>query len=216
MSHAVAERRGWKERRDRKMAILFSSRRGYRPSGTKSFKSTSNVAREGKPPSSNSRTSSSWSSSVRRVSRKKKRHTHTQKKRKIDRISNALHPISAGSSGNFAAGRADRENGSWPIGNTCCDGTQYVDFIFGARASSTVPDANKCVEWARQRKKEAGRGGERRKEKKSRSQRRTRRDNKTETLSTHHRALRRLRDKYSFSEQRSVALQDRTIESFSS
>ena len=28
------------------MAILFSSRRGYRPSGTKSFKSTSNQVRE--------------------------------------------------------------------------------------------------------------------------------------------------------------------------
>lgn len=47
MSHAPAERRGWKERRDRKMAILFSSRRGYRPSGTKSSKSTSNVVRVG-------------------------------------------------------------------------------------------------------------------------------------------------------------------------
>lgn len=57
MSHAAAERRGWKERRDRKMAILFSSRRGYRPSGTKSFKSTSNDAKGGKPPCSNSGTS---------------------------------------------------------------------------------------------------------------------------------------------------------------
>lgn len=40
-SCSCAERRGWKERRDRKMAILFSSRRGYRPSGTESFKSAS-------------------------------------------------------------------------------------------------------------------------------------------------------------------------------
>ena len=68
---------------------------------------------------------------------------------------------------------------------------------------------------------EGGRGEEARREgekKRRKSDQRSveRGDNKAKTLSTTHTVLRRFGDKYSFSEQRSVALQDRTVESFSS